>query len=381
MATSTTSAAQQAAQAAAVNLASRNALLSSATKQDYQLQPVSTTFGNQIQQQIQNTGIVTHFDCMFSVTVNNAGTTSVNLQEGFPYTLINNLRFTDYTATDRVNTNGRALAMIQSVRHNKIWGASYTLKNGDFVNQQLAYPTAVAGGTLANGVTTTYNFWLRIPIAYESNSDLRGALVAQSYYGQAFLKFTPETANLAGNPDSPFSAGSAAGVITITNFLVNTLQCFLQPQTYQSGLPTQDFTTIYEINSWIQNSNLAVNQDCFINYPNARTIVAAHFFYYNGSAFTFATDMTSIKTIVSGNTILTNTYPQLTVLRLREMLMADPHQGYYYANHRAVPLSSYIYGQVQQAFKPNTVGATAYFHNTTESFYSSGSALPGVATQ
>lgn len=377
--TSVTNAQQQAQQQAAQNAAARANLLATSLRYTKTSPAVVTTGGGLVNIKLVNVGLLTSVDLLFTITVNNAGAAAATPTVGFPYNLIRNIQFKDYNGTYRVNTTGRHLANLQSIRHGKPWQVAFTPAQGNYTGSQIAYPTSAAT-TIAGSSSETVNFWLRVPLAYDPKSNLQGMVYMQATLGECYINITPEF-NFQNTYDSPFTGATNAQSITITNWSVTMTQNYLQPQIYTNQtVPFMDIQTVYEINQYTTSSNITPNQQVFINYPNSRNVLAMYSIYGNGSAYTYGTDMISFVTQLSANTTIRDDSPTLKFQKLREHLKMDAHPGLYYSDHREIPISTSMFGQMQDVAIPSVVNANAYFDIQTESFYTVGLTLPGLTS-
>jgi hypothetical protein len=323
-----------------------------------------------------NVGITTRvvLDVIFTYDVATAAATA---SPKAPYNLINRIKLTDFDGTDRCNLSGYQLWVLNSVRG----GAPYGLNNSSVspVLTSPTLPTAVATGNIAR-------FQIEVPLAYDPEKDLRGALLTQTAVGEAWL--TIDWNNLLvsnGNADAVFN-GAATTVINNATMQVNVSQEYLLPQNVggQVPLPSLDLMTVYELAGALKSSdNIAAGQEKLVNYPNVRSVIGAYFNYVNGGAMNAAvTDVTKFRLIANGNNVLREYSPTEKLFEQRLFMSegSDLKVGTYFEMHRTKPIETSLYGNVQYGITPLSVsGGNTYIEVAFESFYTKGSTLPGMS--
>jgi hypothetical protein len=98
----------------------------------------------------------------------------------------------------------------------------------------------------------------------------------------------------------------------------------------------------------------------------------------NGTVM-LATDMTEFRLIANGNNILRDDTLLSQQIRQRNYLEGDIAYGTYWYLHRSKPIETALYGNIQAGLTPAVVNANALFELGYESFYTKGSALPGIS--
>lgn len=370
---------QSAASMAAQNFANRQALIQTGLHMVKKLQPVTATaLGQTMRINLERIGITTGVLLEFTVPVN---VTAAATQSGFgPYNLAQLLSYTDYAGIQRVLTSGYQLHALNCFRGQRFADNSHKL--GQYITgaetgldtNLLQLPTAVAQSTI--------NFSLFVPLAYDAMSDLRGAVLSQTIYGDHYV--TINLANAFVNADSftaPYSAGTAAlgtangGVITVQAY-----QQYIMPQQGVQNLPMIDLSTIYAIEgNYTDNSNIAVGQSKFLNWPNNRAVMSAlHVFDNGGSGVANGADLSQIILLGNSNTNIREMSPSYLRRGMRYQLGADLAAGVYYLSSRSQPITTQLYGNVQTRFDVASVNANPYFVSQYESTYLSGTPLPGI---
>lgn len=367
------------AQAQQQNVAARRALLMTGTpmrKNVGTFGPYSP--GQQAQIQLLNVGVLTSLDLVITafITITVAATIgSVGAEALIPV-----VKFTDFDQTDRINISGRQLKFVNSIRQRNVFNA-YSVT--DIVDSPAVAAignsllTVVPTGVVAPGAAN-FRMDVHVPLAYDPNSDLRGAVLAQTIRGNQFVKINFAQTVFGADNDSLYKAGTGS----VANIFVTVYQNFIMPQKIGNALPLpqQDLLTVYELAGTLQlNAGLAVNQAAHVYYPNVRQVIGCYLTYMNGGVLNYGTDLASLIVQANANTNLRE-YTNLDLLsRIRNHLGVDFLPGCYYLDTRRVPVDTQLFGNVQALFTPSAVsGGNTYVEMAFEDFYLKGTALPGV---
>lgn len=304
------------------------------------------------------------------------GVANATLSPKAPYNLINRVKLTDYDGTDRCNMSGYQLWVLNSVRER----APYGLNNGSRT-AVLTSPVA----PVAVGAGNVMRFQIEVPLAYDPEKDLRGALLTQTAVGEAWVSIDWNNLLLSnGNADAVFNG---AGTSTIANatMQVNVFQEYLLPQNIggKVPLPSLDLMTVYELAGALKSSdNLAAGQEKLLNYPNVRSVIGAYFNYVNNGVMNSAvTDMSKFRLIANGNNVLREYNPTDKLFDQRVYMSehADLTVGTYFESHITKPIETSLFGNIQYGLTPATMnGGNTYVEVAFESFYTKGSTLPGM---
>lgn len=370
--------------ALAQNAALRNILLSSAPRMRKNIGSFTGALGQTTRIQLFNTGLITN--CQINVTCPvTIGVAMAVASPRAPYNLIQRIRLTDYDGTDRINWSGFQLFVLNCVRMRMPYGWN---NDGPIVN---ANGSTILGGiitspSLPTGVGNgTIQFLLDVPLAYDPEADLRGMIMAQTAVGVMYVSIDWAAALFtANNLDSVYTG---AGTTTVTmqagiaGPTVQLWQEYLMPQAVngQLPLPAIDMQTVYELAGNIRdNSNLAINTPKLLNYPNVRSVIGAYFNYLNGTVM-LATDLSELDLVANGNNYLRQDTLVSQQIRQRNFLTGDIAPGVYWFLHRTKPIETALFGNIQAYLTPTLVNANAAIEFGYESFYTKGSALPGLS--
>jgi hypothetical protein len=378
---------QNAQKALAQNQAMRAMLLQSAPRMRKDMTVFQGQLGQTTRIQLFNAGLLTSLQILVSCPIV-IGVAPATPSPRAPYNLINRIRLTDYDGTDRVIWSGFQLFVINSVRSRIPYGIN---NQGPIVT---AGGSSVLGGIVTNPSTPTavgngtISFLLDIPVAYDPEADLRGMIMAQTAVGQMTLSIDWNANLLLNGANASVDAvynGAGTTTVALQAGQVPTVQLwqeYLMPQSVGGALPLPviDMQTVYELNgNQRDNSNLAVNTEKLLNYPNVRSVIGGYFNYINGANNMLSTDIQRFRLIANGNNILRDDTLISQQIRQRNYLEGDIAFGTYWYLHRSKPIETALYGNVQAGITPTVVNAGALIEFGWESFYTKGSALPGIS--
>lgn len=369
------------------NLNARTALLATGVRQRKNLGTFTGTVGGSTRVKLFNAGVLTSIKLDVTLPINTIGTATAVPGRQAPYNVIDRIRLTDYDGTDRVNMSGFQAYILDSVRYRIPYGVN---NEGPLLGPTNTAPQ-LGGAVLSPSTPTSVSgsvqnlrFYLEVPVAYDPESDLRGAILAQTAVGEMFV--TIDWASLAtlftatGNDTNVYS-GAGTTTMTFGTPTVTVFQEYLMPQSLANGqipLPLIDLQTVYEIQGNIRTSdNLAANQEKLINFPNVRTVIGAYInFVQNGQLR--ATDVSQFRLIANGNNILREFSQYSQFIEQRNYIEGDLALGAYFWTFRQRPIETQLYGNVQMGVTPNAVSGVSFMDYAFESFYTKGATLPGV---
>lgn len=357
------------------NMVMRQALLQSAPRMRKNLGAFpGGTPGSTTRVKLFNVGITTklYLDVVATFTI---GVLAATLSPKAPFNLMDRVKLTDFDGTDRVNCSGYQLWVLQCARNRTPYG--YNNASQTAVLTSPLTPVATGAQTL--------RFQIEVPLAFNENNDLRGALLTQTAVGEAYLNIDWNTLIYANANDDAVYNGTGTSTFTVPAITVNVSQEYLLPQNIggQVPLPALDLMTVYEVAGALKSAdNIAVGQEKLFNYPNVRSVIGAYFNYMNGGVMNVATtDTSKFRLIANGNNVLREYLPTEKLFEQRRWMIADAdlRKGTYFEMHRDKPIETALYGNVQYGITPLTAaGGNQYFEICYESFYTKGSTLPGL---
>lgn len=380
---STSSAAQQQANIAAINQQARAILISQCVDAIQQIFSVNigtpTTANSVINVPVRNVGFIKGFLVEITGTAT-PSTAAIKLTPFGLANLLSNIQFTDLSNNVRINTAGWHLTMVNTAKRQWVYGAALTSDTplGYGSNFGVITPAATI-----NGASTAFNFrmFFYIPLAY-SDSNLAGGIYANVVNATMNLQLTLNTAFFASHTQDPTLAvftdnTSTTASVALSAMVVTVYQCYLdQVPIGQNGpiLPPLDISTIYGLNNTTLSAVVA-NQPFAIPYANFRDFYSTCFIYDQGaspwlsgytpgggSAIVAGSDITSIQIQSANFTNFINYDPYVAALKARAIIGDDTPFGSYYTDHRNHPISTVQYGNMQMNVTPNTAPASAAFY-------------------
>lgn len=352
------------------NLVMRQIALARYPRQRKELITVTGTAGETNRVKLFNVGIITKL--LVHVRVNYTPITKdVTLSPKAPWNMIKRIQLQDYEGFDRVNLTGYQLWVINSVR--KRTPAFLNNENTGNRNGSPVFTTGFAGPTDAE-------FIIEIPLAYNENNDLRGAILAQTGVGDLHLNITWNDSMEAAAVDDDAVFNNSSGT-TVNSITATVMQDFLFPQPVANGqvaLPLADLSTVYELNGAVRmTDNVANGQERLLNYPNVRSVIGFYANWMNNGQM--ADSISRLKLIANGNNVLIENSLSTQLHTQREWCNSDLPVGTFFLTHRDRPVETAQYGNVQLGV---TFGAAPagnfYLEQAYESFYAKGATLPGV---
>lgn len=361
------------------NMMARQMLLQSGISMVKRLQPVTSSLGSQVKIPLLRMGIMTGVLLQFTVPVTIADAPAT-VSPVAPWNLANVVSYQDFAGVQRTRTHGFQLWCAQSMKNLDAMSAIPAMNYGggagpalNSVTNVLNLPTAVGDANMT--------FSIYVPMAYNPENDLTGAVLTQTNVGEHFINV--QLANALVNADpwiSPYIAGNVTlnGSVTVEAF-----QYYIQPQAMDAAnLPVIDLSTVYGFEGAIQNTaNIATGQSVYVNYPNNRSVLSALFNYENGSAFDAnGSDVNGIILMANSNTNFRELSPRLVKETMRNMVNSDMPGGSYFLSSRRQPIMTQLYANVQARFDLGTVQGAGVVQIVSqyEVQYASGAPLPGI---
>lgn len=360
------------------NAMARQMLLQTGISMVKRLQPVTAALGSQMKIPLLRMGIMTGVLLQFTVPIVVATAPAVASPVA-PWNVANVVSYQDFAGVQRTRTHGFQLWNAQSFKAadamSTIPAANYATGNGPTLNAVtniINMPIAVGADNIV--------FSLYVPMAYNPDSDLTGAVLTQTNVGEHFINI--QLANALVNAD-PWIAPYISGAVTSGgNVVVEAFQYYIQPQAMDaSNLPVIDLSTVYGFEGAIQNTaNITTGQSVYVNYPNNRSVLSGLFNYENGSAFNAnGSDVNGIILLANSNTNFREMSSRMLKETMRNQVNCDMPGGSFYISSRRQPIMTQLYANVQARFDLGTVNAgVSQIVSQYEVQYASGAPLPGI---
>ena len=363
------------------NMMARQRLLQSGISMVKQLPTVTQNNLNQIRIPLQRMGIMTGVLLQFALQVDvaDAGAPAISLMA--PFNIAKQVTYTDFAGVNRTKTNGWQLHTAQSFKQGDALNSIPAMSGGSAAAPALNYDTNILTMPTGAGNNQMVYFSIYVPMAYDPANDLTGAVLTQTNVGEHFITVDlPQALNGADPWQFPWGASST---ITLDSLSVQAFQFYIQPQAMTADfLPLIDLSTVYGFEGGYQTtSNIAANQDVFVNYPNNRSVLSALITYENNGAFTVnGTDINSIVLLANSNTHFREMTPRMLRESMRNMVNSDIAPGSYFITSRRQPILTQLYANVQAKFNIASVAGAGVTQLVSqyEVQYASGSPLPGV---
>lgn len=298
-------------------------------------------------------GLLTGVDLIFTINVTNpSATTAVTPQVDAPYNLIQSIGFIDQGSLQRSQMSGAALWEYLSFESGLPFDSAVSLSEGGGFIVPLADPSVPAN--IAAGANATITFWLHLPVS-KSKTNLSGAVLLQT--GQ---NSTPAVVNInlaavtGGVGNSAFS-----GPVTITGGTIQVVQNYWLPLVSNIVYPAGDLSTVnylWETNGDSTNLIAGLQKEIPLQVQYETLLVRIK--YFNGSAYTFGTDMAKIENWL-GTTLIDDDSPTMRFRRYRRTHGYDASPGSYWADYRANPIQNANLGLMLFKMTPSVVNANA----------------------
>lgn len=280
-------------------------------------------------------------------------------QAGAPYSFFSNINFVDQGNITRHSLSARALYDYMSFRSTKgsPYNAAVSLAEGGATNGNISYPSVPS---LAAGGTGTVKFLMHIPIAKSWTNTAGMVLLQTGNNNQPAVLNLTLTNKLAGTGDSPYSTA-----ISITGGTITPHQCYYQPL-MSGGLqaPQIDTTAQWALTESLNDTtNIQAAAQKQVLFQTQFLTSAVGIRYFNGTDFTFGTDMTSVLLQANGGTFnLDDDDPQLRFLRYRNARGFDCAPGLYWFDFQNSPLLDAQVGVYSATFDIATAGSGSYMN-------------------
>jgi len=363
-----------AVQAQQQNAALRAALLATSPRMSKKLNTVTDLLpqGKTTRVKLYNVGVITTLRLVVSINVT-IGIAAATVSPKAPYNSIANIQLVDYEGVSRVNLSGYQLWQIQSIRERT--PAFFNNEAASKINSMPLVPTAVS--------TDVIKFYLEIPIAYDPERDLRGAILGQTAVGDMFLNITWNNQMLSNGNDDGVYNGAGTSTLVVNSSTVEVYQDYLFPQNLGSGvpLPMLDLMTVYGLEGNLRvTDNLANGQERLLSFPNVRSVIGVYANWINNGIMSDA--ISSVRLIVNGNNVLQEHSLDSQQMIQRKWINSDMPKGTFFMLFRQRPVETVVFGNVQLGLTFSAAPAgNSYLEQAYESFYAKGSTLPGLSNQ
>ena len=262
--------------------------------------------------------------------------------------VVEQFRFDDLSNYTRIQTSGRHIAMLNSVRQGFAYGGAYAPNLPiDYGNN---FDVFQGPATIAAAATADVRQVYYLPISY-SPSDLRGAMYMATVAASANLQITLNDAPFtgAGNPLNKVYTGNANGGWT-DNVNVTVYQVYLdQIPRLPDGtpiLPLLDLDTVYDLKE-TTFVGMTPGQDFPMPYSNYRAFLSTLVVYDNAGQFGNGDDVNYFSLVSANFTNLFKVSPKIAALNARMAIMSDLPPGTYLFDSRETPINTINFGNME----------------------------------
>lgn len=373
------SAAQAQAQLIAANAAIRQNILSNAQEMFQPLATGTIVPANQpsVLIPLRNVGLIKGFWVEITAVIANTGTAAASKTAWNAANLVSNFTFTDYDNYQRINTTGKHMHVLNTVKEGFPFAASLL---SSALDTPIAYgnlaSTISCPATIAASGNGTVKMAYYVPLAY-AKQDLRGAVFGGVTSANAYLQITPNANPGAGMGDPSLAVFSGASTtIGYTSYTYNIYQIYLdqlppipngQPGAGTPQLPPLDISTQYRL-GWVSNSGLTAGQDFPIVFTNFQDFLSLYCEYDQAGTFNSGTDI-NYFTVSAANTLQLFKRTALTQMALQRIkYKVDLPPASYLFDFRDAPISTNQTGNMQLVINPITAAAGSNVFSGFESF-------------
>lgn len=310
---------------------------------------------------VRNVGLIKRFIIELSCTIVQSGVEVLTLTPWGPANFLSQVIFTDLANNTRVNTTGRHLHALATVRRQNNHGAAFL--NDSPIAFGSNFPVIQAYQSVG-ATSRTVRMFFEVPITY-GDFDLRGCILASVVNATMNLQFTINpnfvVSSTADKTPGVYQSSTAA-LGTVGSVSYNVYQNYLDqlPQGSRGPIiPVQDMSVSYDIKN-TSVVGLTTNNDTPIPFANFRNFMSIMIGYDNGGTLNVGTDVNYIALESANYTNLFKLDPLIASLFTRQLIGDDFPPGYYYFDFRSKPISTIQYGNMQMLFNPaGTVNANA----------------------
>jgi P3 major capsid protein len=349
---------------ALINLASRQAVVNTAQNmwQPIFTQTLSGTLAGQVVTvPFRNVGLIKRFLVKISGSFAQGAAETQTITKFGNANVLSNITLTDLSNQVRINTTGWHLHFLASARRQAIFGAAYT------TDSPASMGNVYTPIKMPSPVTTiqTWQTYYEVPVSY-GDVDLRGAIYAGVVNATGQLQFTinPNFSVASTATETPaVYKSSTAQIGVLTAITVTVYQNYLDqlPRDQKSGatiLPALDLAIAYDIKNTTITA-LSASNDNPISYANFRDFLSTTAVYDN-QALNAATDITAWRIRAANYTSIIDLDPvTVALIGGRWNMSNDFPAGVYYFDHRAKPISTLQYGNMQLIINPSSVAGVA----------------------
>lgn len=310
---------------------------------------------------VRPVGLITKFLVEVTATVaQGAAETQTRTTLGLA-NFFSNIMLNDLQNLTRHQTTGWHMNMVNTARRQMPTGAAYTTDNVMGFGSNYGFNGAPSTFTTAQ----TLKAMLEIPVSY-SDTDLRGAIFANVINSTMNLQLTINpNFSVASGADATQACyqSSTTDLAKITAYTITVHQFYYDqlPKDQNGGyiLPLVDLATQYNLIN-TSYSALVAGSEFPMPYANYRSFLSTVAIYDNGGTLNAGTDIQywAMRTANSLNLFQYDPFVA-QMLNGRNKIGDDWPKGVYYFDHRARPVTTLQFGNIDLIANPSVVNAGA----------------------
>lgn len=326
------------------------------------ISPASAPPGTTLTQPLRNVGLVKRLLIKLNATVTAGATSTQTLTPAGLANLVSNVQFVDLANNTRINTSGRHLVWLSSVKRRRPWGAAMTTDT-PFGMASTYVVNKAASSISANG-NTAIQLILEVPFV-RNDLDLRGVLEAEVSNAtmQVQLTLNPNMfVASTGDPTTAMYQSAGSDLATLSAVSWTIYQNYLDqlprdPNTRAPLRPSLDIGTAYVLLE-TPGGLPVVNQDYGIQFTNLRRFLSVMLTYDNAGVLNAGTDIAYMAVVSANFTNIEKFDPLTQALKGRIALGTDMPKGSYYLDFNDRPIDTSQYGNMQIIFNASSVGGS-----------------------
>lgn len=321
-----------------------------------------TIKGQQVTVPFRNVGLIKRFLVKIQGSIAQAAAETLTKTPFANANVVSNFTLTDLSNQVRINTTGWHLHFLASARRQAVYGGAFTNDSPAAMGNNFA-PISIP-----SPVTTvqTFETYYEVPVTY-GDTDLRGGIYAGVVNATGQLQFTINpnfVVSSTADPTGGVYYSSSTDLGTVSGVTVTVYQNYLDQLPVDKGgrtiLPALDLAIVYDIKNTTV-TGLSLNNDNPVSYANYRDFLSTMVVYDNfttGHDLQAGTDITTWKIQAANYTSIVQLDPITVALMTRWNMSDDYPKGVYYFDHRAKPISTLNYGNMQLVVNPSDVSGT-----------------------
>lgn len=319
---------------------------------------VGQVVGTVVNCPVRNVGLIKRFIVEITGSITQGAAETQNQSKWGIANLLSQVVFTDLSNQTRINTTGWHLHGLATARRQATFGAAFPSDSPSQIGSNFPVITAPTAVTTVR----TFRMFYEVPLAY-GDFDFRGAIYANVVNATMNLQLTINPSFFVastGNATLAAYQSTTAQLGILSNVVVNVYQQYMDqiPMGPQGAiLPQMDLSTAYLLNN-TQILGLSVGLDIPAPYANFRNFMST-FFMYDNVGLNKGTDVNYFALQSANYTNLWKLDPFIASLFTRQTINDDFPDGCYYFNHRAKPISTIQFGNMQLVINPSVVTSAA----------------------